>query len=532
MRTHHLLVLLALVAFFCLATAQPVPTPAGLFVELRSDLIQDILNKVFEEVQTKVINQVTTLQITGSQDGAKYELYEFSFTSFNLFPVDLIPQADGSIDLHITFAQENAFDLQFTLYIDLEGAKSHFKLSINNDGDLGFNTNIKFDLQSSDHPTFTATAGWSSADPSQEFNVNAHCDTHPACIVPTEVVRDAARSAVQDALDKLPQKVVDSLNKNLLPKLEAKNLIEQIPDMGIQLNLQGALSFDQATATSADVVLGLNGMFTPIGTASSPFTSAVVPSVLSQPPASVGFVLTDYLFETLIWSLQAAGKLNFEIGEGDLSPNSTFELNTNNKEFLLIAPGLKRYPDMNITIDVAVSDASSLDVDIEDGTIMLNNLELAVSFLLSNYTCENLLAFKLDVASNIEATAVVTADSISLQLQAGSGKSSFKLSVEETTVGNINVILLQTIFNELLQSLSSKPITVPIKPPAGLTSVEVGLGSGYLSIYGDASTELASESQAIVERTLRDTLDSLAQDAQFNGLDWSSIANVISDLKN
>eukprot|EP01101_Sappina_pedata_P002794 TRINITY_DN13008_c0_g1_i1.p1 TRINITY_DN13008_c0_g1~~TRINITY_DN13008_c0_g1_i1.p1 ORF type:complete len:559 (+),score=217.07 TRINITY_DN13008_c0_g1_i1:41-1678(+) len=485
---HQSFLLLCLIALIFLSlshptTSQKISTPSALFVDVRSDFLNGLIDGLITIVQNETIKAVTKIDLQGTEGDVEYHAYNFVFNEFDMFPVLLNAGQNGQYIIKTTFQQEKSLYLQFDLHIKYGLLISTFELRFYNTEPGGLQIAVTPNLRSYNYPTFTASADWLfNTKTKKAFEVKTKCLSNPLCTVPIVVVELAAKTIFKSVMADIPQFILLGLDKGLTPILEKIPLNVQF-DEAIELDLHGEI-VPHGSGSNMDVVIALDGGFSQIGNPTpAPFSPPAVPAILSNPPGQVGFVVTDFFFETLLWSLENSGALSVELGENNLPPSIAGELNTDNSEMRLIAPGLKHYPDMNISIVVSVVNTSSAVIDFTQGGLDISGLKILLDFKLNNETEHDLEAFTIGIDAILMMDINVNASEIEIDLLSGRRQSSFDFETVDTNIGRVSVNLIQTAFMSAFRILASKPIKVPFKFPKFLQSPEVIFNEGYVSFY-------------------------------------------------
>jgi len=438
--------------------------------------------------------------------------------------VNVFTNDQGTVFFKTTFDQEYAFSLNFEVHVQFLLLSSHFLINIYNILQGGFETSLQFDFTSNAYPTFTSTAGWYWNSTGDQFDVYTECISTPMCPIPIDSVANGVVSAFEKFINDLPTTVVDKLYKNLLPKLQKTNLIPKLKD-GLFLNLQGDLSVPNQDWNAPDITLDAKGSFSQTASGPyAPFTAQIVPPILSSPPSQVGLMFTDYFFQSLIWALQSSGDLSFVFDQSNLPANSSFQLNTNNKEFLLLAPGLKNFPNMNISLLFTGDTTSITNFHIsQGGGIELSDMVFDISFVLSNATVTNQFAFSVKLNSTV-SLALNSTCCFTIDLTLLPDQSMFVVSLNQSDIGKVNTGLLEKLITEIFREISQKAISFDIKAPTKLTNPVLGDGDGYFSYFADTKN-----AAAILEEYLGVRISDIILDA-FSQIDVTSDLKIDIDL--
>jgi len=307
-------------------------------------------------------------------------------------------------------------------------------------------------------------------------------------------IKSAVTSAIKDALNKLPSTINSDLSTLDLTydlPLPAPFNIAQV-DFSIE-------AFDVVPNTIAQVELRASVNDTAGGDV------PIVPTPLPPVPGSdvyankhITLRFTDYLFDTAAYTIHHRGLDTYTI-TNDLLP-SDFPLQLTTESFLVLAPGLKEYPKLNMSLTFTGKSADELPkVTFDDNLVKASGgLLMGFNVLDVNETTKSLNVFNLSCSAEAAANATI-ATSGSQEVMHFSLESAQcgDLQTTGSIVGDVRSAELSplidlglTIVRNVVNKIITKGIPLPSMEGVSIQDAVITANDGVLMLQTDIEWNL------------------------------------------
>ncbi|KYR01193.1 hypothetical protein DLAC_02310 [Tieghemostelium lacteum] len=374
-------IILSILLFISLVVCQPGEViSSGLYVGINSNFLQTFTLEATTNIQN-YINSMKLADISGSDGHIKYQITSIqqSVTLKDFF----YKQYQSSFDYAVGFN-----DVSFTIHTDYQVCYKiginkqleiceHGKVTIQSTATISLYSNITLDFYSSQ--TTVKSTGTLMNVPSKGISYSVSCDSR-VCDKTGEI-----RDKIQDAfVPDVQTSITNGINTNsekfesLFPNLRPLNYKTTSGDSFL-LNSEGILVESNGKSSNPltpTMIMNLQGgivVSTSKGGLHYPSQTPIFKpefSDLEDFTSDMQFTLCPFLFESFVGAMFFSD-LPMEFTPKEVPPASPVTLNTSDPFFLQSVPGLAKYPNQPITVQLSETDILP--------TVIINSTGLTVN---------------------------------------------------------------------------------------------------------------------------------------------------------
>jgi len=183
------------------------------------------------------------------------------------------------------------------------------------------------------------------------------------------------------------------------------------------------------------------------------------------------------MIRTGIWTLDLDNYFDLTITNNEIPPSSPFHLTTDDAFFKQSVPGLKQFPNMNITVTTSLVNISSVDISAANGITIVNTINTVFNLVNDTFSHDG-WTLLVDVGMVVSASVSMNGNNISVQLTPGDYQTG--VQVVSSDVGPVSAKDLDYLVQLAVALIPAlQPITIPTPSYFTVSSPFLIINDGY-----------------------------------------------------
>eukprot|EP01112_Ceratiomyxa_fruticulosa_P010924 TRINITY_DN2915_c0_g2_i1.p1 TRINITY_DN2915_c0_g2~~TRINITY_DN2915_c0_g2_i1.p1 ORF type:complete len:543 (-),score=117.49 TRINITY_DN2915_c0_g2_i1:148-1614(-) len=312
-----------------------------------------------------------------------------------------------------------------------------------------------------------------------DINIYVQCTNSICVISPSDIANAIAQNFVA-TFQRSVEKVVNDVIRDKFNDIELFRPIN-LKDGTLDIDLDGEFYIVQTFDSTPPVIFTSSGAVVENSDGDiifPPFEPSIVPdTVLENSTYEANIYFTPYVIDCAFWSMGTLGELNAELTPNEVPKSSPVQLNTNDPFFSSVVPGLSKYPNMNITVDVTYLQTLPAYID-NEGIHPGGNFSLAFSLTSDTKPdLQNAWVLGVGIILDLELKASLIDQNFTFSFLLKNETSS--VTVISSQVGDVITEGFVQLFQLLIQAVP------PVIKGMSLFFPDFVSPSGFDIIYGD-----------------------------------------------
>ena len=305
------------------------------------------------------------------------------------------------------------------------------------------------------------------------------------CLIPVD---DIAQSVAKNFLPTFQTEMQKTLNLEFNKILSDILLLKKIQleaNAEIILDLEGAWSLLPDGSHTPGILISPTGMFLSDvnnNIVNPPFQDnyTVPANVLNNPPRELMIYVTPFFLETSFWAVNYIGFFNRTLTDADVPSSSPVHLDTNDGFFQSAAPGLTKYPNLNLTVSTSFSNTPYFYMNTTGLYAYEAKLELEFNIVNESKIIQK--AFAIQINLNLNLNSSLNQIKNKFFLNSTIINHSEIVTTTFTNVGPIVSDAFSQLVDLIFSIITFPGFALPIPPSLTISAQELAYGPNYLQI--------------------------------------------------